>query len=124
MLQPATSVAIVDDDSSVRKALARLLAAHSFETKTYESAGDFLKSVAADTPECLVLDLHMPDITGLELQRYLRRAGITIPIVFITAYDEPGIRERCYNAGAAAFLIKPLNSVTLIGAINAATRRA
>jgi FixJ family two-component response regulator len=123
MSQPAIRVAIVDDDSSVRKALARLLAAHSFETKTYESASDFLKSVASSAPECLVLDLHMPDITGLDLQRYLRRTGIKIPTVVITAYDEPGIRERCYSAGAAAFLVKPLSSVTLIGAINAATGR-
>jgi FixJ family two-component response regulator len=124
MTQPLTRVAIVDDDSSVRKALARLLGAHCFETNTYESASDFLKSVAINRPTCLVLDLHMADITGLDLQRYLRRAGIEIPTIVITAYDEPGIRERCHHAGAAAFLIKPLDSTILIGAINAATGRA
>lgn len=116
-------VAIVDDDASVRKALARLLSAHSFETTTYGSAADFLKTVAGGLPECLVLDLHMPDITGLDLQRYLGRAGISIPTVVITAYDEPGIRERCYTAGAAAFLVKPLNDAMLVGAINVATGR-
>jgi FixJ family two-component response regulator len=117
-------VAIVDDDASVRKALARLLSAYSFEITTYGSAGDFLKSVGTGVPQCLVLDLHMPDATGLDLQRHLQRAGIRIPTIVITAYDEPGVRERCYTEGAAAFLVKPLNDAILIGAINAATGRA
>ena len=123
MSESAARVVIVDDDASVRKALARLLCAHSFEAITYGSAGDFLKAVGTGPPDCLVLDLHMPDLTGLDLQRYLQRAGIRIPTIVITAYDEPGIRERCHAAGAAAFLIKPLNDAILIGAINAATGR-
>jgi FixJ family two-component response regulator len=121
MSQAAVRVAIVDDDASVRKALARLLAAYSFEATAYGSARDFLKAVGAGPPECLVLDLHMPDLTGLDLQRYLQRAGIRIPTIVITAYDEPGIRERCNAAGASAFLVKPLNDAVLIAAINAAT---
>src|SRR5688572_6201994 len=120
MARPSTRVALVDDDASVRKALARLLSASSFDITTYPSASEFLKSLKADAPECLVVDLHMPDTTGLDLQRHLRRAGIKIPTIVITAYNEPGLRERCVSAGAAAFLVKPLNGPSLVGAINAA----
>jgi FixJ family two-component response regulator len=123
MAKPATRVAVVDDDASVRKALARLLSASSFDASTYGSAREFLTSLAAGTPECLVVDLHMPELTGLDLQRHLTRAGVKIPTIVITAYNDPGIRERCQSAGVAAFLLKPLNGTTLIGAINAAIAR-
>jgi FixJ family two-component response regulator len=112
------SVAIVDDDLSVRKALARLLIANSFDPETYGSALEFLDSLKERTPECLVLDLHMPDYGGLELQHHLRRKGISIPTVIITAHNEIGLRERCTNAGAAAFLVKPFTGNVLIEAIN------
>lgn len=117
------SVAIVDDDLSVRKALARLLTANSFDAKTYGSAREFLDSLEETTPECLVLDLHMPDYGGLELQHHLRRKGIAIPTVIITAHNEIGLRERCANAGAAAFLIKPLTDNVLIESINSAAEK-
>jgi FixJ family two-component response regulator len=116
-------VAIVDDDESVRKALARLLSAHSFKTHTYGSAQEFLTSLRVNTPECLVLDLHMPDISGLDLQHHLARTGIRIPTVVITAHNEIGLRERCKAAGAAEFLVKPLNASILIGAIQVAVSR-
>lgn len=118
-----TRVAVVDDDASVRKALARLLSASSFEARTYGSAREFLDSLPGDAPECLVVDLHMPEFTGLDLQRQLLRSGIRIPTIVITAYNEPGIHERCRSAGAVAFLLKPLNGAMLIGAINAAIGR-
>jgi FixJ family two-component response regulator len=123
MTKSATRVAVVDDDASVRKALARLLSASSFDTSTYGSAREFLTSLAAGTPECLVVDLHMPELTGLDLQRHLMRAGVKIPTIVITAYSDPGIRERCQSAGVTAFLLKPLNGATLIGAINEAVAR-
>lgn len=116
------SIAIVDDDSSVRKALARLLTANSFDTHTYGSAREFLESLEVRKPACLVLDLHMPDYGGLELQRYLRRNGITMPTVIITAHNEIGLRERCANAGAAAFLVKPLTESVLIKSIGDAVQ--
>jgi FixJ family two-component response regulator len=123
MTTPPTRIAVVDDDASVRKALARLLSASSFEIETYGSARDFLKSLGAGAPDCLVVDLHMPELTGFDLQRRLARAGIRIPTIVITAYNEPGLRERCQMAGATAFLPKPLDRSTLIGAINSATAR-
>jgi FixJ family two-component response regulator len=124
MTKLSPRVALVDDDASVRKALARFLSASSFEITTFGSAQEFLKSLDADQPECLVVDLHMPEITGLELQRHLARAGIKIPTIVITAYNEPGLRERCQSAGAAAFMVKPLDGKTLIGEINTAIHRA
>src|SRR5687767_10030756 len=100
MAQAGTRVALVDDDASVRRALARLLSASSFEITTFGSAVQFIKSLEGQAPQCLVVDLHMPEITGLELQRQLVRAGVNIPTIVITAYNEPGLRERCESAGA------------------------
>jgi FixJ family two-component response regulator len=115
-------IAIVDDDLSVRKALGRLLTANSLDVQTYGSAREFLESLAVRKPDCLVLDLHMPDYGGLALQHYLRRKGIIVPTVIITAHNEIGLREHCANAGAGAFLVKPLAETVLIDSIYAAVQ--
>jgi len=120
MSKPSIRVAVVDDDASVRKALARLLSASSFSTTTFPSAQSFLASLQAETPECLLLDLHMPEMTGLDLQRELARTGIKIPTIVITAYNDIALRERCQAAGAADFLLKPLDGTILVSAIHAA----
>lgn len=104
----------------MRKVLGRLLSASRFDIKTYGSAREFLKSLKSDLPQCLVVDLHMPDLTGLDLQLHSARAGINIPTIVITAHNEAGIRERCQSAGATDFLIKPLNAASLVSAINSA----
>jgi len=114
------SIAIVDDDPSVLKALARLLGTRSFVTKTYLSAPQFLASLPEELPDCLIVDLQMPEMTGLELQLNLARRGVQIPTIIITAYDEAGMRERCKSAGAIAYLAKPVNDTSLFDAINAA----
>jgi FixJ family two-component response regulator len=124
MSERGTRLAIVDDDASVRRALARLLSASSFDIRTYASAREFLKADVDDLPDCLVLDIHMPDISGLDLQRLLRKAGVVIPTVIVTAHNEPGLMERCRSAGAAAFLLKPLHQESLIGAINTVLKNA
>lgn len=116
----AIRIAVVDDDASVRKALARLLTASSFDTETYGSAREFMDTGTAKPPQCLVLDLHMPEQSGLDLQHQLRLAGIKIPTIIVTAHNEPGLRERCESAGVSAFLLKPLNHASLVGAIKAA----
>jgi FixJ family two-component response regulator len=115
-------VAIVDDEPAVRTALARFLDASSFETKTYGSAREFIDSIRGGEPECLVVDVHMPDFTGLDLQRYLNRINKNIPTVVITAFDDAGIRERSAASGAKVFLTKPLHGPTLINAIRRAIR--
>jgi len=114
-------VAIVDDEPAVRTALARLLEASSFQTSTYGSAREFIDSMRRGVPECLIVDVHMPDFTGLDLQRYLNRMNKKIPTIVITAFDDAGIRERSAASGAKAFLTKPLHGPTLIDAIINAT---
>src|SRR4029079_6261850 len=117
-------VAIVDDEASVRTALARLLSASSFEPQTYGTAREFIDSIRTDVPDFLVVDVHMPDFTGLDRQRYLNRINKKIPTVVITAFDDAGVRERSTASGAKAFLTKPLHGPTLIEAILKATGRA
>jgi FixJ family two-component response regulator len=120
---PIARVAIVDDEASVRKALARLLGASAFNSQTYASAREFLDSLASGVPECLIVDLQMPEMTGLELQGELLRAGIKIPTIIITAHDEKGFFEQCRAAGAIAYLLKPMDEATLIAAVNKAIGR-
>jgi FixJ family two-component response regulator len=115
------SVAIVDDDPSVLKALARLLSVRSFVARTYQSGAQFLDSLAEGPPDCLILDLQMPEMTGLELQQNLNRRGLRIPTIIITAHDEAGMRDRCKSAGAVAYLSKPVQDTLLFDAIAAAT---
>ena len=111
-------IAIVDDDISVRKALARVLSAHSFEAEIFGSAREFVTSPHLRNFECLILDQHMPDVTGLNLQIHLRHIGVVIPTIIITANNEIGLHEKCIAAGAASFLVKPIDSEILIDAIN------
>lgn len=122
MSQPPRWIAIVDDDPSVLKALSRLLRTRAIETRTYESAKDFLNALPEETtgmrPECLILDLQMPEMTGLELQHCLKRSGVRIPTIIITAHLEDDMREICMNAGAEAYFLKPLEDLPLIAAID------
>jgi FixJ family two-component response regulator len=123
MAQALPWIAIVDDDPSVLKALARLLRGRAFEARTYTSARDFLAALPEGLPECLIVDLQMPEMTGLELQRHLNSTGIRIPTIVITAHDEAGARERSESAGAIAFLSKPLQDTSLLAAIENAWGR-
>jgi FixJ family two-component response regulator len=113
-------VAIVDDDLAVRKGLARLLGASAIRARSFASAREFLDSLPAEVPECLIVDLQMPEMTGLELQGELTRLGARIPTIVITAHNELGLRERCLAAGAAAYLIKPLDGTQLLSSIDSA----
>src|SRR5262245_20510122 len=121
MENAARRIAIVDDDAAVLKALSRLLGACSFVPETYQSAREFLASLPERKPACLIVDLQMTDMTGLELQRHLTSNGIHIPTIVITAQNDPGAQERCQSAGASAYLLKPLQRATLIAAIGEAT---
>ena len=115
-------IAVVDDDASVLKALTRLLRARAFNAIPYASAKEFLASLAGAPPDCLVLDLQMPGMTGLELLQHLQREGLRIPTVVITALGDADILERCVVAGASSYLRKPLRDTSLFAAIEAATR--
>jgi FixJ family two-component response regulator len=120
MAKASRRIAVVDDDPSVLKALARLLSARSFITKTYQSGAQFLDSLNEGQPDCLIVDLQMPEMTGLDLQQNLKKRGLRIPTIIITAHDESGMREQCKNAGAIAYLSKPVHGTSLFAAIEAA----
>ena len=113
-------VAIVDDEEPVRKALRRLLRASGLQAESYASGQEFLDAAAQRPPDCVVLDLHMPRMSGLQTLRKLQASMSKLPIVIITAHDEPATREQCLAAGAAAYLRKPLDERLLLNAISAA----
>jgi FixJ family two-component response regulator len=124
MAEASPWIAIVDDDPAVLKALSRLLRGRAFHAKVYGSAREFLAALTEGLPECLIVDLQMPEMSGLELQHHLTRSGIKIPTIVITAHGDIGIRERCEAAGAIAFLLKPLQDTSLFAAIEEAGRDA
>jgi FixJ family two-component response regulator len=122
MAEGARWIAIVDDDPSVLKALTRLLRARALHARTYPSALEFLAALPDGLPDCLILDLQMPEMSGLELLQQLTRMGIRVPTIIITAHGDSGVRERCQSAGAVAFLTKPLQDTSLFAAIDDASR--
>jgi FixJ family two-component response regulator len=125
MVKTRPRVAVVDDDESVRKALQRLLRASGLDADTFASAQDFLASLPqVAVPDCLVLDLQMPGTSGLDLQRQLVRAGLSLPTVVITGHDQPGMEARCLATGASAYLRKPLEAGALLAAIETAINPA
>jgi FixJ family two-component response regulator len=117
-------IAVVDDEEPVRKALKRLLRAAGFEAEGYASGQAFLDGAAAKPPNCVLLDLHMPGLSGqLLLARIGKMAGRP-PVVVITAHDTPETRDECLAAGAAAYLRKPLDDRLLLNAVSAALSKA
>ncbi|MGO4741460.1 response regulator transcription factor [Bosea sp. 2KB_26] len=110
----------MDDDPSVVKSLSRTLRVHAFQTKAYRSAREFLAALPNGTPACLIVDVQMPGMTGLELIHHLTTAGIHIPTIVITAQSDLRVRERPEAAGVIAILSKPLRNTALIAAIDAA----
>jgi FixJ family two-component response regulator len=115
-------VAVVDDNESVRESLPDLLGQCGFDTRAFASAEAFLGSTAISDTGCLVLDVSLPGMSGPELLLELQRRGIGIPIVFITGQNDPAMRPRLLEAGAAACLFKPFGDTELIDAVTAAIR--
>jgi FixJ family two-component response regulator len=113
-------IAVVDDEESVCKAVVRVLRAAGLPARGYSSGHQFLKSWHFDRPDCLVLDLQMPELSGIEIQRALKTAGAQFPIIIITAHDAPHLREECLAAGAASYLCKPLDVRDLVDAVRGA----
>ena len=110
-------IAVVDDDAFVCKALQRLLRSAGLSVETYSSGSEFLKSLASHAPDCLVLDLHMPEVNGFDVQVQLQRAGQSIPVVVITGHDTPESRERALRNGAKAYICKPVDDKFLLSTI-------
>jgi FixJ family two-component response regulator len=111
-------IAVVDDEESVRRAVVRVLQAAGFPARASGSGTEFLASWHFDRPDCLILDLQMPGLSGMEVLESLRMAGANFPIVIITAHDSPSLREECLQAGASEYLCKPLDIQALVRAVS------
>lgn len=113
-------VYVVDDDASVRDAIRRLVSTVGLRVETFGSAGEFLACKLQEGPGCLILDVRLPDLSGLEFQRALADAGIHIPIVFITGHGDIPMSVRAMKAGAVEFLTKPFRGQELLDAVQEA----
>lgn len=120
----APLLAVVDDDADVRCALNRLVASAGFAVETYASGAEFLHAIEGHEPDCLVLDLHMPDMSGFDVQNALALGHAAVPVVIITGHDTPEARTRAMQLGAKAYLSKPVNDLALLAAIDAALGNA
>jgi FixJ family two-component response regulator len=115
-----TLIAVVDDDASIRLATDSLLRSRGYAVCTFASPGDFLQSAELNETACVVTDVRMPVMGGIELQAMLRTRGCTVPFVFVTAFPEEGVRMQAMNGGATCFLTKPFDAPTLIKYVEAA----
>ncbi|HUC28151.1 MAG TPA: response regulator transcription factor [Candidatus Acidoferrum sp.] len=120
MNEPESIVFVVDDDPSVRCAIERLIGTVGLQVELFGSAQEFLASNLPNVPSCLVLDIRLPGISGLNLQRQLAKANIQIPIIFITAHGDITMTVRAMKAGAVEFLTKPFRDQDLLDAIQLA----
>ncbi|HEX6998345.1 MAG TPA: response regulator [Gammaproteobacteria bacterium] len=118
MNEDAPLVAVVDDEESIRRALLRLLRSANYRAEAFDCAARFLESLSERTPECLILDLQMPAMTGFELQQRLLELRVRPPVIVITAYDEPETRARCLAFGAERYFCKPVDGHRLIKSIH------
>jgi FixJ family two-component response regulator len=110
-------LSVVDDDESVRESLPDLLRKLGFAARAFSSAQEFLSSDSVDETNCLILDVAMPGMTGLDLQQELTRRGHKVPIIFITAQKDINIREQAFRQGAAQVLYKPFSAAALLEAL-------
>lgn len=115
-------IAIVDDDEAVRHGIGRLLKSLGFTAVDFPSAEAFLNSGQAGSASCIITDVRMPGMSGIELQDELAAQGFQVPMIFMTAFADDRTRDRAMNAGARGFLTKPFAETTLVDSINAALR--
>jgi two-component system response regulator FixJ len=118
-VQPAL-VAIVDDDESVRDAVGSLFRSMGFQAEPFAGGREFLESPKLRAFRCLIVDVQMPEMDGLELQLRLAAASYPIPIIFITAHNDEDVRTRAMRGGAVSFLTKPFSEDALLGAVQSA----
>jgi FixJ family two-component response regulator len=117
---PRPLIAIVDDEESVRRALKRLLLSAGFRAVAFASGAEFLASLQTNSPSCVVLDLHMPGLSGFDVQSRIKSAGHAVSVVIITGHDTPESQQRVLAAGATAYLRKPVDDQVLLDAVTAA----
>jgi FixJ family two-component response regulator len=115
-------ISIIDDDASVRVATYRLVRSLGYIAHTFASADEFLRSSQLNDTSCVIADVQMPGMSGIELQNLLKTQGHRLPIIFITAFPEESVRAQALEAGAACFLSKPFDAQTLIKYLDAAVQ--
>jgi FixJ family two-component response regulator len=123
MIEGEPIVFVVDDDPSVRRSIERLIQSIGLEVQTFQSAREFLQRARPEGPACLVLDVRLPGLSGLDLQRELTNRGVQLPIIFITAHGDIPMTVRAMKGGAVEFLTKPFRTHHLLDAIRAAIER-
>lgn len=112
-----TVISVIDDDPSMSRMLQRVIAAAGFEVVRFASAEDFLNSVALDDSACLILDVNLPGMSGMDLQRHLNASGRQVPIIFISGQADETIKSRLLAAGAAGFFNKPFSIDSLLATV-------
>jgi FixJ family two-component response regulator len=115
-------ISVVEDDQSFRESMGRLLRSLGFELETFASAAAFLASPLLAETACLISDINMPAMSGIELHRHLVSAGYEIPTILVTAYPDEIVRKRALNAGIMCYLIKPIDETELIKCLHGALR--
>lgn len=123
MTEDRAAVFVVDDDASMRRSLDSLLRSVGLDVHLYASAPEFMRATRPDVPGCLVLDVRLPGMSGLTFQQELAKAGIPLPVVFITGHGDVPMTVRAMKAGAADFLTKPFEEQALLDAVDAAIER-
>lgn len=123
VLAESSLISVVDDDQFFRDSMRRLLVSHGFSVAVFSSATEFLAYTQMPATACLVADIHMPGMTGVELYRHLIATGRAIPTIFITAYPEEGVQQSMLSLGASCYLYKPLDEVVLIDCLRRALAR-
>ena len=123
MSEDRAVVFVVDDDPSMRRSLESLLRSVGHEVRLFSSAQEFMQAARPDAPGCLVLDVRLPGMSGLTFQQELTKAGVALPVIFITGHGDVPMTVRAMKAGAAEFLTKPFDDQVLLDAIHAAIER-
>jgi FixJ family two-component response regulator len=116
-------ISVIDDDASVRAATNNLLSSHGYLVHTFASAEDFLRSTDPDDASCVIADVQMPGMSGLDLLTHVRTRGNGVPFIFITAFSDESVRARALKVGAVGFLAKPFAAPVLIDCIETAVNR-
>jgi FixJ family two-component response regulator len=116
-------ISVIDDDASVRAATNNLLGSHGYTVQTFASAEEFLQSAQLNCASCVIADMQMPAMSGLDLLTHMRSLGHEASFIFITAFPEEGVRARALQAGAVCFLAKPFAAPALISCVETALKR-
>jgi FixJ family two-component response regulator len=122
-LSKPSVISVIDDNASVRVATNNLLGSHGYSVDTFVSAEDFLQSANPDASSCIVADVQMPGMSGLDLLTHMRSRGNNVPFIFITAFPDDSVRARALKAGAMGFLHKPFAGAALIDCVETALNR-